>query len=334
MSSKAGTRPGEVGVVVIGRNEGARLELCLRSVLAHTRCIVYADSSSTDGSPAVARALGVTVLSLDDRQPHTAARGRREGLAELLRLHPDCEYVQFVDGDCVLAAGWWDAAIAFLLTHPKAGAVCGRRRELRPAASPYIHLCDEEWNTPVGLAEACGGDAMMRIAAVQAVGGFRSELRAGEEPELCSRLRRAGWQIWRIDADMTEHDAAIMHFSQWWKRSLRGGFGYAQVNRATRSSPEPLYLRQLQSAAFWVAAVPAISVLLSLLSGSALLLLAAPLLWLLQIARMAMRRDPGSAWSWQSAALLMIAKVPELAGALRFYLQRETSAPLEYKGEA
>jgi hypothetical protein len=51
---------------------------------------------------------------------------------------------------------------------------------------------------------------------------------AGEEPEMCVRLREKGWTIHRIDAEMTLHDAAITRFSQWWKRSLRSGHAYAQ----------------------------------------------------------------------------------------------------------
>ena len=334
MIAEQASRSGTVGVVVIGRNEGARLELCLRSILPHTGWVVYADSASTDGSAERAESLGARVVRLDDTAPHTAARGRSEGLAELLRAHPSCAYVQFVDGDCVLDSDWLQRGASFLDTHPKAAVVCGRRREMRPAASPYIRLCDDEWNTPVGQAEACGGDAMMRIEALQKVGGYRRELRAGEEPELCSRLRADGWEVWRIDAPMTEHDAAILQFGQWWKRALRGGFGYAQVHRATSTHPAPLYARQLQSALFWVAGVPLLAVLAALLTGRAAFLLAPLLLWALQIARMAMRRGPGTLWSWQSATLIMIAKIPELIGALRYHLHREKSAALEYKGAA
>lgn len=318
-------------MVVIGRNEGLRLQLCLQSISPHSSRIVYADSGSTDGSRELARDAGAAVLLLDDTLPHTAARGRREGLAELLRLYPDCELVQFIDGDCIMADGWLAAATDFLDKEPRAAVVCGRRRESYPEASPYNHLCDDEWNTPLGQAEACGGDSLMRIRAVQDVGGFNSKLRAGEEPELCSRLRAAGWQVWRIDAAMTQHDAAILRFGQWWNRALRGGFGYAQVHQVTGRTNFPLYGRQLRSAAIWVVGVPLFGLVLAFLARSPLPLLLPPALWAAQVARIAIRRGPGSLWSWQSASLLMIAKVPELLGATRYLLQRERSAALEYK---
>ena len=51
-----------IGVVVIGRNEGPRLQRCLASVLGMAQQIVYVDSGSTDGSVQMARGLGVEVV--------------------------------------------------------------------------------------------------------------------------------------------------------------------------------------------------------------------------------------------------------------------------------
>ena len=75
----------ELGVVVIGRNEGQRLARCLQSQAERTDSVVYVDSGSTDGSVALAQSLGVQVLALDPRTPFTAARARNEGFAALLR---------------------------------------------------------------------------------------------------------------------------------------------------------------------------------------------------------------------------------------------------------
>ena len=79
---------------------------------------------------------------------------------------------------------------------------------MHPEASVYNRLCDFEWDTPVGDAEACGGDFLARAAAFGSVGGFDERMIAGEEPELCYRLRRGGWRIHRADHAMTLHDAA------------------------------------------------------------------------------------------------------------------------------
>ncbi|MFP3526346.1 hypothetical protein SB912_28065, partial [Pantoea sp. SIMBA_072] len=87
-------------------------------------------------------------------------------------------------------------AQAFLDHHPEVAVVCGRRRERFPERSVYNLLCDLEWDTPIGEAKACGGDALMRADAFAGAGGFRADLIAGEEPELCVRLRGNGWKVW------------------------------------------------------------------------------------------------------------------------------------------
>ena len=184
------------GVIVIGRNEGERLRRCLASVVEHTQHVVYVDSGSTDGSPALACALGTTVVDLDMATPFTAARARNAGFRRLLGLAPDIEYVQFVDGDCEMIFGWFAAAVAFLDAHDDVAVVAGRLRELFPNRSIYNLLCDIEWEKPAGEVRACGGIAMMRVVAFNNAGRFRADLIAGEEPELCVRLRATGWRIW------------------------------------------------------------------------------------------------------------------------------------------
>ncbi len=217
-----------VGLVAIGRNEGARLRQCLLSVIGKVAHIVYVDSGSTDSSIELARSLGVDVVELDLSTPFTAARARNAGFTHLLQAEPQIDYVQFVDGDCEVVEGWLDSALAQLEIQSNVAVVCGRRRERFPERSIYNRLCDMEWDTPIGETQACGGDSMMRVLAFQQVGGFNPALIAGEEPELCVRLRQKEWKIFRLDAEMTLHDAQMLHFSQWWKRAIRAGHAYAE----------------------------------------------------------------------------------------------------------
>lgn len=209
-----------IDAIVIGRNEGQRLIDCLSSLqAAGMRRLIYVDSGSTDGSTDAARAAGAEVIALDMTRPFTAARARNAGLERIAEDRDLPDFVHFVDGDCQLQPGWLQVAADFLADHPQVVVVCGRRRERHPRASVYNRLCDLEWDTPVGEELACGGDALMRTQALLAVGGFRDDLIAGEEPELCLRLRRAGGQIWRLDHEMVLHDAAMTRFSQWWRRA-------------------------------------------------------------------------------------------------------------------
>ena len=249
--------PPTTGFVAIGRNEGRRLVRCLRSLREAGCPIVYVDSGSVDGSPAAAAGVGAAVVPLAPDRPFTAARARAEGAALLQSRYPDLQYIMFIDGDCELEPAFLPAALRFMADNGDVAAVCGRRRERLPEASPYNRLIDSEWDTPVGEAQACGGDALFRAQSYFASGGFDPEMLAGEEPELCSRMRAAGWRIVRIDAPMTLHDAALHHIGQWWARAVRSGMGYAQAFTKTRSRPEgPLYARQIARAAGWAAFLP------------------------------------------------------------------------------
>ena len=320
-----------IGVVAIGRDEGERLLACLRSLDPSETCVVYVDSASTDGSVAAARSAGARVVELDPALPFTAARARAEGLALLRRVAPAVTLVQFVDGDCELAPDWLRAARHFLADRPTVAAVCGARREKNPRASIFNRMCDSEWDTPIGETDACGGDALMRVRALDAVGGFDPVITAGEEPELCARLRGAGWRIWRLDEEMTRHDAAILRWRQWWRRCRRAGTGYVQVRRHTRWLATPLYDREIKRAAFWAGVIP-----LAAAAALPISLFIAVLIGLLpaaQVVRLAWRRGPNARWSWQWAGLTMAAKFPELQGILSALARgrRRTGSALPYK---
>lgn len=323
--------PPEIGIVAIGRNEGQRLIDCLTSVRSATENIVYVDSGSTDGSVAAAAELGARVITLDLTQPFTAARARNEGFAALRALRPDVRFVQFIDGDCLLAPLWLDKALAFMEQRADVAIVCGRRRERYPAASVYNRLLDDEWNTPVGTAAACGGDALVRVAAFVGVGGFRSWLMAGEEPELCVRLREDGWQIWRLDAEMTQHDAAMHRFSQWWTRSVRSGYGFAEVTRLHRASPYVTWGREIARAAFWAGALPLAIVAGALIHPFALCF---TLAYPLQTLRLGIRRGAACPANWWHAVLSVPAKFAQLQGIFKFYWRSWRQQPhklIEYK---
>ena len=235
-----------LAAVVIGRNEGDRLIRCLASLKGHFASIVYVDSGSTDGSVTVARSAGAIVVELDMTVPFTAARGRNAGVTHLFSHNIDPDFIQFIDGDCELHPSWIDTASAFMKGAPDVAVACGRRRERNPEGTIYNWLIDLEWNTPLGEADACGGDALVRSEALLAAGGYNPDLIAGEEPELCLRLRQAGWKIWRIDAEMTLHDADIRRFGQWWLRMRRGGHSYAEGAFLHGATQERYLDRRLQ----------------------------------------------------------------------------------------
>jgi GT2 family glycosyltransferase len=246
-----------VGVVVIGRNEGERLKRCLRSLLDQgAGPIVYVDSGSVDDSVAFARSVGVIVVNLDTSIPFTMARGRNAGFEDLSRRFPTLRWVQFVDGDCEVRPGWIATARAAIEQRADVAAVCGRRRERHPEASIYNRMADMEWNAPTGEVDECGGDVMFRCPVFLEVGGFNPRMIAGEEPELCVRVRERGYKILRLPVEMTLHDAAMLRFTQWWTRATRGGHSYAEGMALHGGGPTRHNVRRTLSALVYGVALP------------------------------------------------------------------------------
>jgi GT2 family glycosyltransferase len=320
------------GVVAIGRNEGERLKSCLASAAA-AQFIVYVDSGSNDGSMEWAKSQGLEVVSLDPLREFTAARARNAGFTRLRTAAPHLDYVQFIDGDCELAQDWPSHAIDFLDAHQEACAVFGRRRERYPDRSIYNHICDDEWNVPIGKRRACGGDVMMRAAALEQVGGYRDDFIAGEEPELCVRLRAAGWSIWRIDHEMTLHDAAITRFTQWWLRMVRSGYAFALGRHIHGAPPERLWVWESTRAWIWGVLLPLSSLAAVILFGlpGLIVLLVYPLQLLRRTARLA-----GTTWTirLQLACLELLGRLPEAIGQIKFMRDRVIglrSGLIEYK---
>ncbi len=325
-----------VGVVAIGRNEGERLKRCLRSVVDAADAVVYVDSGSTDGSVAFAESLGVHVIDLDMSQPFTMARGRNAGYRWLRAHRPELNYTQFLDGDCEVVDGWLAAGAAALDADDELAAVSGRRREKHPEASVYNALADLEWDTPVGRVQSFHGDVMLRNRAVDAVGLFNETLICGEEPELAVRLRRAGWHAERLDREMTRHDAAMTSWRQWWKRSVRGGWAYAEGAAMHGKPPERHNVRQRDSVLFFGLGYPLALLALAWPTwGLSLLgLIVYPVLGA-KVYRWA-RETRG--WSARQArpyaASVVLGKFPQAVGMLKYYWGRvrgKTPTLIEYK---
>lgn len=336
-----------VGLVVIGRNEGERLRVCLESLAEQGEPLIYVDSGSTDGSVTLAQSLGADVVALDLNTPFSMARGRNAGFQRLQTLAPELELVHFVDGDCRVEAGWVDIARRYLESQPEVAAVCGRRRELAPKSSVYNGMADVEWQAPAGETASVGGDALYRTRALADVGGFTESLIAGEEPELCFRLRRAGWKIWRLPDTMTWHDAQMHRFGQWWRRMVRGGYGSLDVWRRCRSkdnTPAPPFAEMVRSTRRWTLGWAAATLLLVLLlsrfvgasAGWAVVLLALGV-WGAQALRIAWQyrsKITGMRLALMAGFLTMVGKWAQLQGHLRYYWRRLLKRParlIEYK---
>ena len=273
------------------------------------------------------------MVELDLRTMFTAARARNEGLAKLSEMHPELDYVFFVDGDCEVSSGWMEVGARFLDEHQDVAVVSGYRRERYPDKSIYNLLIDLEWRGyPFGQTRICGGDALMRVSALHEVGGFRADLICGEEPEMCVRLRKRNWQVWRLEVPMSLHDAAMYHFSQWWKRQMRAGYAYAIGAYLHGEPPERHGVSESYRAWGWGLIFP-LAILFSAIFFNVwfLLLLA---IYPLQWARIALRGKASPRINWLRGGALVLGKFPEVFGQLKFLKDRISGARsglIEYK---
>ena len=324
----------KLGLVVIGRNEGDLLRQCLNSAIALVPHIVYVDSGSIDNSVSMAKSLGVDIVELDLSQPFSAGRARNEGFFYLTAKYPQLELVQFVDGDCEIVDGWLQTAQSTLKERADIAIACGRRRERYPEKYIYNRLCDLEWDTPVGETKACGGDFMVKVSAFSQVQGFNPTLIAGEEPELCIRLRQQEWKIFRIEADMTLHDAQISSIKQWWQRALRGGYAYAEGSWLYGKTSERHWVKESRSIWFWGLILPLLAIALLLPSNNMSLLVL--ILYAIVIYRVYLnlnqkisRKD-----ALVYAIHCVMSKFPQTQGQIFFHWQRlqgKRSSLIEYK---
>lgn len=331
------TQTSKVGIVVIGRNEGEVLRQSLESALLEAEAVVYVDSGSTDDSLEIATDLEIEIIELDPTISFTAARAYNAGVNHLLTSHPLLEFVQFLDGDAQLTTGWVKTAYQAMIQNPKVAVVCGRRHEKFPEQSIFNLLADMEWDTPIGEASECGPESMMRLSLFQMVEGFNASLIAGEEPEICFRLRQVGGKILRIDADTSQHDINMTQLRQWWRRSRRDGYAYAEEAWIHRQEAGYYRVRECLRIWLWAFGLPLVAIVLMPITANFSLLfwlvgylftLSKTCVWVSQ------KRQYNSVKAMIYSVFCLLIKFPELHGQIEFLffkLLRHSRKIIEYK---
>ena len=325
----------KIGIVVIGRNEAQHLRQCLLPLTDQTKDLVYVDSGSIDNSVKIAEELGVKVILLDSSEPYTAARGRNTGANYLLEVNPDLEFIQFIDGDSYIVNEWLEEASSELASNKDTAVVCGILTEQSPELSVYNTLFNLEWNKPSGEVSACGGNMMVRAKYFKQLEGFDQTLIAGEDPELCLRMRQQGWKIFKLDCQMGFHDGEMISFWQWWKRAIRSGYVYAEGSWLHGKSPEFYGIRESFRIWFWGFILPLLAIAtIWYTHGLSLILLLVAYLVLCSRVYMFMSKRETSKDALIYATFCIVDKFPQLLGQIRFYLGKLLkwrSKLIEYK---
>jgi GT2 family glycosyltransferase len=223
---------------------------------------------------------------------------------------------------------------------PNVAVVWGQRRETYPEHSLYNRVLDLDWIYPPGVSDFCGGDALMRRSVLEQVGGFSEDLIAGEEPELCQRIRGKGYVILHIDQPMTRHDLAMTRFQAYWKRALRAGHAYAEVSQRMKATAFPLWAGECRRNALHATILIMLllgAIALSVISGSILPCLGLIFAYTFLILRSAYK----ASWKKASSFTLLLyglhshfQQIPIACGQLSYWYHRfrnQQQGLIEYK---
>lgn len=326
--------PLSVSVVIIGRNEGQRLIKCIQSVQSadwkeHSYELIYVDSNSSDGSLQHAQDLGANAAKLDDPSP---SAGKARNLGWRMAKAP---LIMFLDGDTQLHPNFINHALS-VIKDPELCATFGRLKEVHPEKSIYIRVMDLDWVFPLGKTLFFGGNVLVRRCAIASVDGFDPTLKAGEEPEMCARLRAGGWKIEHIDVPMATHDLAITTFKAYWLRAYRSGIAYAEVAERMRMRGDPLWQHDAKRDfrhGLLFTLMPLVMLLHPLVI---LLVLLAAVAVLARTAKRCAWKAPGQTLlCWQYSVHVMLQKIPAFFGQLQWLRAKFMNTQIkmvEYKG--
>ncbi|MBD3868856.1 MAG: glycosyltransferase [Acidobacteria bacterium] len=194
-----------LSVVVPARNSADTIGECIRSLKMHIPSnvaeIIVVDNGSTDETGRIASEEGVHLVEAPDVfVSEVRNQGAWEATGELLG---------FIDSDCTISQGWYKAALE-LLDSDSAIAVAGSRHVI-PDNPSWV---EEVWflahhrkiqEEPVDVSYIPAGNLVVRADVFRQVKGFDPSMETGEDPDLCNRIRSAGYRIVEWDRILCVH---------------------------------------------------------------------------------------------------------------------------------
>lgn len=181
-----------ISIIVPARNAEKFIEACLAAISKYVpedrRETIVVDNGSSDRTVELASRFPVRIISQPDgfvsAVRNTGARAARH------------DVVAFVDADCTVKPGWFDA-INDVLADTSVG-VTGCRHAL--VENPT--WCERVWalahsgsTTRRDVPYIPAGNLAVRRDVFRRVNGFDETLQTGEDPDLCDRIASAGFRI-------------------------------------------------------------------------------------------------------------------------------------------
>jgi glycosyltransferase involved in cell wall biosynthesis len=253
----------ELSVVLISKNQEWNIARLIESVIRETdpipaKEIVLVDSASIDQTTEIGSRYPIKVLKLCQEQRLTAAAGRYVGYKQTTG-----DLVLFLDGDMELCEGWLDQALSVMYSRSEVAVVCGRvvdrPKPVQATSERYLERLPIDDAGMISVLQG-GGAAMFRRSVLEQVGTFNPYLYSDEEPELCLRIRHAGYLVLRLPRPIAFHYSlpADAFSTLLGRRSRNLWLGYGQNIRYFFGSP--LLWWYLRERGWAVAPVLALSV--------------------------------------------------------------------------
>jgi len=227
-------------IIIPVRNGGPRWReaaMCLRRAVPDPRRVVVVDSSSTDGSDAVASAEGFELHRIDVR---TFNHGKTRDAAVRAFCAND-PYVIFATQDAVIESSESLVKLLAAFADPAVGAAYGRQLPHTGAQAFESHAA--LFNYPprsetrtladaarLGIKAAFFSNsfAAYRVAALQQCGGFPGHLILGEDACVAMRMLMLGWSVRYVAEARVRHSHA---YTVWQESQRYFDFGvmHAQI---------------------------------------------------------------------------------------------------------
>jgi glycosyltransferase involved in cell wall biosynthesis len=244
----------KLSIIVITRNEARNvsrgIESALRAVPRSVSAeVLLVDSASQDDTVEIAKRYPINILRLDASWFLSAAAARHIGM-----LYSRGDWLLFLDGDMELVEGWLEKALDYLQEQPDVAGISGNLRDVYLHADVITGTRDHFQDPENSVSEVLefGGAALYRRAALKKVGGFNPYIKSDEEPELCLRLRVAGYRLIRLSELMARHYCIPpKSFKGQIRRAHLNYFlGFGQISRAYWRTPL-FWIYQKERGMYW-----------------------------------------------------------------------------------
>lgn len=203
--------------------------------------VIYVDNGSTDGSYEYLTATKGCRVQRHEKVSIAALRNLGASQAR-------GQYLSFLDADCSIGPEYFDDAISVMETSKPAATGF----EVHIPAAP--HWIEGTWHDlhAVGkdrdVAWINSANFFISREIFQRIGGFREDLRTGEDAEIGQRLIRAGYRLLASRRVAAIHMANPRSIREFYRRSVWHGLGmFGTVNRDGIDKPTAMMVVHLMA---------------------------------------------------------------------------------------